>query len=130
MPVWHGEIGKKRTGGQINLYRRKKKFELGGNPLMTKLGKEKKKIVKTKGGGKKIKALSAQIANVYDPTTKKTQKVKILEIVKTPSNPHFARRGIITKGSIITTELGLVKITSRPSQHGIISGIALEKEKA
>lgn len=127
MPIWHGERGKKKTGGKINLYRRKRKFERGSNPLMTKLGKERKAVLRTKGGGRKLRALAAQTANVYDPATKKTKKVKILEIVKTPSNPHLARRGIITKGSIVTTELGVVKIRSRPSQHGVISGILVKE---
>jgi small subunit ribosomal protein S8e len=129
MPVWHGEIGKKRTGGKITLYRRKKKFELGSNPLMTKFGKERKTVVKTKGGGRKIKALAAQKANVYDPVTKQTKVVKITDIVANPANPHFVRRGIITKGATVDTELGLARITSRPSQQGVISAVLI-KEKA
>lgn len=130
MPVWHGEIGKKRTGGKINLYRGKKKFELGSNPLMTKLGKERRSIVKTKGGGSKIKSLAAQKANVYDPATKQTKLVKITDIVSNSANPHFVRRGIITKGAVVETELGLARITSRPSQQGVISAVILEKEKS
>jgi small subunit ribosomal protein S8e len=128
MPVWHGERGKKKTGGKISAHRRKRKFELGSNPLMTKLGKEKKKIVRAKGGRKKIKSLAVQSANVYDPSTKKTQRVKIVDVIENPANPHFVRRGIITKGTTIETELGLARVTSRPSQHGIVSAV-LTKEK-
>ncbi len=129
MPIWHGERGKKKTGGKINLYRRKRKFERGSNPLMTKLGKERKSLVRTKGGGRKLRALAAQTANVYDPATKKTQKVKIIDVIKNPANPHFIRRGIITKGTTIETELGLARVTSRPSQHAVVSAVVLEKEK-
>lgn len=126
MARWHGEVGKKPTGGKIKLHRGKRKYELGSLPLHTKLGKRKIKIVRTKGGGRKVKAASIEFVNVTDG--KETKKVKILDIVETPSDPHFARRGIITKGSVLKTELGLVKVTSRPSQHGILNAVKI-KEK-
>lgn len=129
MPVWHGEIGKKRTGGSIHLHRRKKKFELGSNPLLTKLGKGRKSIIRTKGGGVKIKILAAQKANVYDPSTKQTKLVKITDIISNPANPHFVRRGIITKGATIETELGLARVTSRPSQQGAVNAVMIEEKK-
>jgi small subunit ribosomal protein S8e len=125
MAVWHGEKGKKRTGGEIVLARKKKKRELGSLPVFTKIGKEKREKFRTKGGGEKLKAFSVEFANVLDPKTNSTKKVKILDIVEHPDNPHFTRRGIITKGCIIKTELGLVKVTSRPSQHGIVNGILI-----
>jgi small subunit ribosomal protein S8e len=129
MAIWHGEKGKKPTGGKIHLSRKKRKRELGSLPLHTKIGKEKKKIEKTKGGGRKVKAFSVEFANVLDPASNTVKKVKILGIVSNPANPHFVRRGIITKGAVIKTEIGNARVTSRPSQHGIVNAIALEKEK-
>ncbi|MHA1294432.1 MAG: 30S ribosomal protein S8e, partial [Promethearchaeota archaeon] len=35
------------------------------------------------------------------------------------------RRHIITKGSIVETELGRARITSRPGQHGVLNGILI-----
>ena len=127
MPVWHGDRGKKKTGGKINLNRRKRKYELGSNPILTKLGKLKRKIVRTKGGGRKIKALSIDYANVYDASSKATKKVKIMDVVENKANPHLVRRGILTKGAVVETELGLARITSRPSQHGIVSAVLIKK---
>lgn len=112
----------------MKVRRRKRKFELGNNPLLTKMGRGRKKVVKTKGGGRKTRVLAAQHANVYDPTTKKTKKVQITDIVESPANPHFVRRGIITKGTTIETELGMARVTSRPSQRGIVNAV-LVKEK-
>jgi len=126
MAIWHGEKGKKLTGGKINIARKKRKYELGSLPLHTKIGKEKKKIVKTKGGGIKIKTSSVEFANVLDKNTNSVQKVKILSVVETPSDPHLARRGIITKGTVIKTEIGNAKVTSRPSQHGIVNALIIE----
>lgn len=129
MPIWHGERGKKKTGGKIHAHRRKRKFELGSNPLMTKLGKERKKIARTKGSGRKIKSLATQSANVYDPSTRATKCVKIIDVIENPANPHFVRRGILTKGTTIETELGLARITSRPSQHGTVSAVLVKGKK-
>ncbi|MFH1622927.1 MAG: 30S ribosomal protein S8e [Candidatus Aenigmatarchaeota archaeon] len=128
MPVWHGDRGKRKTGGAVTQSRKKRKFELGSNPLMTKLGPEKKKSERTKGGLTKLRALSTDNANVYNPADKTTKRVKITDIVENPANPHFVRRGIITKGATIETELGLARVRSRPSQHGVVSAVLL-KEK-
>jgi len=128
MPVWHGDIGKRKTGGAVTRSRKKRKFELGSNPLMTKLGPDKKKTERTKGGLAKLRALSADHANVYNPADRTTKKVKITDIVENPASPHFVRRGIITKGATIDTELGLARVRSRPSQHGTVSAVLL-KEK-
>lgn len=128
MPICHVEKGKKRTGGKIHLYRGKKKFERGSNPLMTKLGKEKSKVTRTKGGNEKIRVVSTSKVNVYDASAKTTKQVKITGVVSNPANPHFVRRGIITKGTTIETELGLARVTSRPSQHGIVSAVLVKNK--
>jgi len=98
-------------------------------PIFTRIGKEKREKYRTKGGGEKIKAFSVEFANVLDPKTNSTKKVKILDILENPANPHFVRRKIITKGALIKTELGNARITSRPSQHGIVNAILVEEKK-
>lgn len=127
MPVWHGERGKRKTGGKITLYRKKRKYELGSQPLRTKVGKEKRKVVRTKGGGVKVKAFDVEFANVLDPKTNSVKKVKILDVLENPSNPQLVRSGIITKGAVIETEAGNAKVTSRPSQDGVVNAILIKK---
>lgn len=129
MPVWHGEKGKKPTGGLIKIARKKRKYELGSMSLHTKLEKDKKKFFRTKGGNIKVKSLSVEFANVFDPKTNTTKKVKILHVLENPANPHLVRRGVITKGSVIKTEAGRARITSRPSQHGIVNALLIEEKK-
>jgi len=34
---------------------------------------------------------------------------------------------VITKGAIVKTELGLVRVTSRPGQHGVVNGVLIEE---
>jgi len=125
---WNIDRGKKITGGRIRLHRKKKKFQRGSISLLTEIGKEKKKIKRTRGNNKKIKLVKAEFANIFDTKTKKSQKLKILDVIKNPSNPQYVRRGIITKGSIIKTELGEAKVVSRSSQHGIVNAILVEQK--
>jgi small subunit ribosomal protein S8e len=129
MTLWHGEKGKKLTGGIIHLSRKKRKYELGSLPVHTKIGKEKRKFFKTKGGGLKVKSFSVEFANVLDTKSNVTKKVKILDVIENPANPHLARSGIITKGAVIKTEIGNAKVTSRPSQHGIVNALMVDSQK-
>ena len=129
MSFWHGEKGRKPTGGKIVIARKKRKYELGSIPILTKLGKEKLITTKTKGGGKKIKATSVEFANVLDKKSNIMKKVKIIDVKENPANPHYVRRGIITKGAVITTELGKARVTSKPSQHGMVNAILIEENK-
>ena len=130
MGIWHGERGRKLTGGLIQPHRKKRKFELGSLPTHPKIGKEKKEIVRTKGGGRKVRLRLIEFANVLDASKTFSKKVKILDVLENPANPQWTRSKIVTKGTIIKTELGNAKVTSRPTQHGIVNAVILEKEKA
>ena len=129
MVKWHIDTGKKVTGGIIHLHRKKRKYQRGSLPLHTKVGKEIKWVDRKRGGIKKIKLASTEFVNVIDPKTRKAKKVKILDVLKNEADPHLVRSGIITKGTIIKTELGEVKVISRPSQHGVVNAIALTTEE-
>src|SRR3989338_4981805 len=129
MAVWHGRKGKKHTGGLIIISRKKRKFELGRRPIAVRLGSEKKKKIRTKGGGMKVRATSVEFANVLDPSTNKVQKSKILDVLQNPANPHLVRSKIVTKGTIIKTEIGNARVTSRPTQHGIVNAVIVEEKK-
>ena len=128
MTQWHIDTGKKVTGGKIHLHRKKRRFQRGSLPLLTKLGEEKKRIDRRRGGTRKIRFAVTEFANVMDPKTHKTKKVKILDILKNEANPQYVRRSIITKGTIIKTELGEARVVSRPSQEGLVNAIIIEKK--
>lgn len=127
MVMWHGESGRKHTGGKIKLARKKRKYELGREPVYTKVGDEKRLHVRTKGGGEKIKLASLSFVNVTDVKNKTAKKVKILDVITNPANPDLARRKVVTRGAVINTELGKAKITSRPTQHGVANAILIEQ---
>lgn len=126
--MWHDDLTKrKRTGGRKKAYRKRRKYEAGRFPVETQLGEPERKLERTKGGGLKVKLVSDRWVNLSDPKTGKTERVRILSVVKNPANVDWDRRGIITKGTIVRTERGLAKIISRPGQNGVLNAIPIEE---
>jgi len=118
--------GRKISGGRYIKRRKKKAYEKPGQRRIVKLGDQKSKSKRTMGGNKKTFLLKGKIINVK--IKNKSKKIEIKNVLKTPSNRFLARQNILTKGTIVETELGDVKITNRPTQEGMINGILLEKE--
>ena len=116
--------GRKSSGGKYIKRRKKKLFERPGQKRVVKLGEEKRKIKNTKGRNKKTFLFAAKLVNVKSKD--KMKKVEIKNVLETPSNRFLARQNVITKGTIVDTELGKVKITNRPSQEGNINGILIQ----
>lgn len=121
--VQKGKVGIKPSGGRYKSSRDKRLFERGRVPVLTKIGKEKKVCLRTKGGGEKHKMLVAQTANLFDPKTNKFSKTNIKIVTACPANRHYVRRNIIVKGSIIETDRGKARVTSRPGQTGVINAV-------
>lgn len=127
MSIWQKRSKRKWTGKLYRSFRKKKKRELGREFVETKIGKEKKKKVRTHGGGEKLKLQIAEFANIA--TKKGFKKSKIISVLENKTNRKFLRRNIITKGAIIQTENGKAKVTSRPGQHGVINAVEIEWEQ-
>jgi small subunit ribosomal protein S8e len=127
MVLWNIDRGKKITGGRVNLNSKKKKYQRGSSPTLAVIGAVKKRVDRRRAGILKQRVVSADYVNVINPKSKKAKKAKILSVVEHEDNLNFTRRGIITKGCIVKTDIGMVKITSRPSQDGVVNGILVEK---
>lgn len=131
MSVWHGGIRKKKpSGGRRISYRKKRRFELGSFPAETTMGETKRKTARGEGGTQKIKILSDKQVCVTDSKTGKTTKVEITRVAKNPANIDYNRRGVITKGAVVETAMGLARVTSRPGQHGMLNAILIGEEKS
>lgn len=122
---WQGRSTRRYTGGRIIRARSKRRFELGGEPANTHLGETIRKAVKTMGGEEKVRLLRDITAIVTDPKTNKSKKVRIETVTGNPANIHYVRRNIVTKGSIIKTEIGLARVTNRPGQEGNINAVLI-----
>ena len=114
---------RKVTGGRYKSYRGKRLFETARIASLTKLDKTRLAKISTLGGNEKYRLYRAEFANVVDPKTRKYKKVKIKTILENPANRHYVRRNIMTKGTVIDTELGKAKITSRPGQDGTVNAV-------
>jgi small subunit ribosomal protein S8e len=122
--VWNDDQSKRKaTGGKRRAYRAHRIHDIGRYPVETILGDNKVKKVSGRAGIKKVKLVKAAIVNVSDPSTGKTEKLEILDVISNPANADYNRRGVITKGTIIRTEKGLARIISRPGQTGALSAI-------
>ncbi len=116
---------RKVSGGRYIKSRKKKVRDTAGRPTLTLLGQVKRKLTRSRSSNIKARLLLTDLANVYNPKTKKYQKSKIKMVLENPANRHFVRRNIITRGTIIDTELGKARVTSRPGQEGSINAILI-----
>lgn len=114
---------RKVSGGRYKNIKGKKLKDLAGEPALTKIGDVKARIKKIRGGYTKKNLLFGNVANIYDPKTKKYIKAKIESVKDNSANRHFVRRNIITKGAIIKTDKGDAMVKSRPGQSGVIDAV-------
>ena len=73
-----------------------------------------------------VRVLMENRVSVNDAKTGKTKLAKITNVIENNANPNYVRRNVLTKGAVIETDAGLVKITSRPGHDGVINGILTE----
>ena len=118
---------KKKTGGKKRASRSKKKFELGSKHLEARVGEANKvKKIRTRGGNKKLRAMTLKEVNVLDPSTKKYTKTELVSVKENRANPHFVRRNTITKGALIETKAGTAKVVNRPGQDGMVNAVLVK----
>lgn len=118
------KTGRKVSGGKYKKARKKKLYELIGQKRIVRIGEEKRKKFIVRGGNKKTFLTKVKFVNAL--IDGKTKKIEIKNVLETPSNKFLARQNVVTKGAIVETDLGKVKITNRPSQEGMVNGILLK----
>ena len=116
--------GRKITGGKYIKNKKKKLYELPGQKKNVRLGEDKRKHKRVRGGKLKTFLLRAKMINIQ--MKGKSKKAEIKNVLETPSNRFLARQNIITKGTIVETDMGRVKITSRPTQAGVLNGVLVK----
>ena len=114
---------RKPTGGRYKRTKGKRKHELGMSPRLTHIGAKRLKTMRVAGGNEKLMLLSAEVVNVFDQKTKKAMVLKMKTVVENPANRHYVRKNVLTKGTIVDTEKGKVRITNRPGQEGVVNGV-------
>ena len=128
MTQYQGRSGRTITGGRLRSGSEKKKRDLGRAAAETSIADERKRLIRTHGGNSKIRLLRSNKVNVVDSSNGKSTPTAIQDVDTNPASREYSRRRIITKGAILKTELGLVKVTNRPGIEGQINGILLVTE--
>ena len=107
--------GKKYIAGN-----KQKAHELGGLAANTIVADVRVKAKRVMGGNTKLSLLSANKVIIANGKTTKTAIIE--SVTENPANIHFTRRNVMTKGTIVKTDLGEVIITSRPGQSAQLFG--------
>ncbi len=126
MTIYQGKSTKKFTGGKLRRNHSKRRYELGREPSFTKVGDTERRAIRTMGGNRKLLLLKEQYANIYNPEDKTTKKLKILTVKENNADPHYVQRNIMNRGTIISTDEGNARITSRPGQDGIVNAVLVK----
>ena len=115
----------KVSAGRKHPHRKKRLYDRGSRPTLTKIGSTKARLDRVRGGNSKLRVLRTDVANVYDAKAKSFKKAAIKNVVENPANRHYARANIMGRGSIIETELGKARVTNRPGQEGTVNAVLI-----
>ncbi|MGA2665281.1 MAG: 30S ribosomal protein S8e [Nitrososphaerales archaeon] len=114
---------KKLSGGKRRPNRSRRAFEADDYPFEPVVGETVRSPKRTRGGTVIHGLRAADEANVFDGSTGKTVRSKILKVTANTANREYERRGVITRGATIETELGSAKVTSRPADDGVVNAV-------
>jgi len=106
MGISRDSLHKKRaTGGKKKVWRKKRKYELGRQPSMTKLSSNKTvRRVRVRGGNVKWRALRLDTGNFSWGSEAVTRKTRILDVVYNASNNELVRTQTLVKSAIIQVD--------------------------
>jgi small subunit ribosomal protein S8e len=117
---------RKPTGGKRRANRGRRAYEDEGYALEPVVGKSAQRASRTLGGKWVVGLTAADTANVADAKGKVVKKSKILRVKSSPANRDYERRGVITRGAVIETDLGEARVTSRPSRDGVVNAVLVK----
>lgn len=106
MGISRDSMHKRRaTGGKQKAWRKKRKYELGRQPAMTKLSSNKTvRRVRVRGGNVKWRALRLDTGNYSWGSEAVTRKTRILDVVYNASNNELVRTQTLVKSAIVQVD--------------------------
>ncbi len=114
----------RKTGGRRNIHQKKRKFEMGRPPAMTKLGAKRIRPVRCRGGNMKYRALRLDSGNYSWGSENCTKKVRLLDVVYNATSNELVRTKTLLKNTI-------VQIDAQPFKQWYLKkyGVDLSKKK-
>jgi len=105
MGITRSSLPKRRlTGGKKPQYHKKRKYEMGRQMAMTKIGAKRIRDVRVRGGSIKHRALRADTGNFSWGSEVCTRKTRILDVVYNASNNELVRTKTLVKNAIVQVD--------------------------
>ena len=98
------KVKHRATGGRMPIHRKKRKFEMGRQPAMTKVGEQKVVKVRGRGSGYKYRALKLSEGNFMWISEGVSRKCKILDVLYNASNNELVRTQTLVKNCIVAVD--------------------------
>jgi small subunit ribosomal protein S8e len=95
---------RRATGGRMPIHKKKRKFEMGRVPTMTKLGAKKVINVRGRGGNIKRRALRVDTGNFSWGSECMAAKTRVLDVVYNATNNELVRTKTLVKNAIVTID--------------------------
>merc|ERR1711968_309079 len=92
---------RRNTGGKKPQYHKKRKYDMGRQMAMTKIGAKRIHTVRCRGGNTKFRALRLDSGNFSWGSEVCTRKTRILDVVYNASNNELVRTKTLVKNAIV-----------------------------
>merc|ERR1719389_670987 len=92
---------RRSTGGRMPVHKKKRKFEMGRTPAMTKIGDRRIILVRGRGNNMKHRALRLDHGNFSWGSESQSRKTRIIDVVYNATNNELVRTKTIVKNCIV-----------------------------
>jgi len=95
---------RRATGGRRHPHQKKRKFEVGRPPSMTKMGPKRIHLVRTRGGSLKHRAIRLETGNFSWGSENITKRTRILDVLYNASNNELVRTKTLVKNAVVSID--------------------------
>ena len=95
---------RRATGGRMPIHKKKRKFEMGRVPSMTKIGAKRVIFIRGRGGNMKTRALKNDHGNFSWGSEAISCKTRILDTVYNATNNELVRTKTLVKNTIVSVD--------------------------
>merc|ERR1719162_1768956 len=113
---------RRATGGRMPVHKKKRQFEMGSMPTMTKLGPKKVTDVRSRGGNQKHRALRIDHGSFAWGSESVSRKCRVIDVVYNATNNELVRTKTLVKNAI-------VKIDATPFRQWYLKHYDVELNK-
>ena len=97
---------RRATGGRMPIHKKKRNFEMGRVPSMTKIGNKRVIFVKGRGGNIKTRALKNDHGNFSWGSEAISCKTRVMDTVYNATNNELVRTKTLVKNAVIFIDAG------------------------